>query len=95
MEGTANAVIGRNLDGRIEEMRVWHEARAAARLGAAVQHSWGDRLLVGRWGTSDQFGHDTASWVEHVRILRRLTEGVFRNADTAGCLRRELVRHAV
>ena len=76
MEGTANAVIGRNLDGRIDEMRVWHEARAAARLGAAVQHSWGDRLLVGRWGTSDQFGHDTASWVEHVRILRRLTEGV-------------------
>ena len=50
MEGTANAVIGRNLDGRIDEMRVWHEARAAARLGAAVQHSWGDRLLVGRWG---------------------------------------------
>ena len=50
MEGTANAVIGRNLDGRIDEMRVWHEARAAARLGAAVQHRLGRQAVGGPLG---------------------------------------------
>lgn len=76
MDGTPNAVVGRNLQGKIDEMRVWHLARSIERLGTPIQPNWNDRLIVARWGNSDIFGRDTASWAEHVRILRKLTEGV-------------------
>lgn len=76
MNGTANAVVGRDLQGRIDEMRVWHLARPVNRLGTEVQPNWNDRLIVARWGNSDIFGRDTASWAEHLRSLRKWTEGV-------------------
>lgn len=76
MNGTPNAVVGRGLKGKIDEMRVWHLARPVNRLGTAVQPNWNDRSIVARWGNSDVFGRDTASWAEHVRILRRMTKGV-------------------
>lgn len=76
MNGTPNAVVGRNLKGKIDDMRVWHLARPVNRLGTEVQSNWNDRLIVARWGNSDIFGRDTASWAEHVRTLRRMTEGV-------------------
>lgn len=76
MNGTPNAVVGRDLKGKIDEMRVWHLARPVNRLGTAVQPNWNDRSLVARWGNSGVFGRDTASWAEHVRALRRMTEGV-------------------
>lgn len=31
---------------------------------------------MAHWGNSDVFGRDTASWAEHVRTLRGMTEGV-------------------
>ena len=73
MNGTANAVVGRDLQGRIDEMRVWHLARPVNRLGTEVQPNWNDRLIVARWGDSDIFGRDTASWAEHLRCLRKWT----------------------
>lgn len=76
--GSANAVIGKNLAGKIDEMRVWHLARLSSSLGAPIQPNWNDRLIVARWGESDIFGRDTASWVAHVRILRQMTK------DTGG-----------
>ena len=76
MNGTPNAVVGRGLKGKIDEMRVWHLARPVNRLGTEVQPNWNDRSIVARWGNSDVFGRDTASWAEHVRILHRMTEGV-------------------
>lgn len=76
MNGTPNAVVGRNLKGNIDDMRLWHLARPVNRLGAEVRPNWNDRLIVARWGDSDVFGRDTASWAEHVRTLRRMTEGM-------------------
>ena len=76
MNGTPNAVVGRNLKGKIDDMRVWHLARPVNRLGTEVQPNWNDRLIVAHWGNSDVFGRDTASWAEHVRTLRSMTEGV-------------------
>lgn len=76
LEGTANAVIGQNFAGDIDEMRVWHDVRGAGSIGAAIRPLWGDRLLVAQWGFSDMPGFDTASWVEHFRKLRRMTAGV-------------------
>lgn len=73
---TSNAVVGSNLVGSIDEMRIWMEARAAGRLGKAVQHAWADRQIVAYWGDSDVEDDDTASWVSDLRYLRELTAGV-------------------
>lgn len=73
---TANAVVGSNLVGNIDEMRIWVEARAAGKLGKAVQHAWADRQIVAYWGDSDVEDYDTASWVSDLRYLRELTAEV-------------------
>lgn len=76
LEGTAEIVLGRGFVGKIDEMRVWSEKRKASQLGKTLQHAWADRLISAHWGVSDVPGRDTASWAEHIRHIRRLTEGV-------------------
>lgn len=74
---SANAVIGSNLIGSIDEMRIWVEARAAGKLGKPVQHAWVDRQIIAWWGDNEaEEGHDSASWVADLRYLRALTAGV-------------------
>ncbi len=76
LEGTANVVIGKGFVGKIDELRVWNEARTSAQLTEVPIHDWVDRLMRARWGDSDVPGHDTASWAEHFRYLQRMTQGV-------------------
>lgn len=76
LEGTAETVLGRGFVGKIDEMRVWFEKRKPEHLGQTILHAWADRLLRAHWGDSDVPGRDTASWAEHLRQIRKLTEGV-------------------
>lgn len=73
LETDPEAVLGKAFQGKIDEMRVWSEARAASLLGTPIRTNWNDRNIMAHWGDSDVFGRDTASWIEHIRILRKMT----------------------
>lgn len=71
----SESVIGENLSGKIDYLRIWaNEARNVANLDGTIRKAWADRNLCARW-EGEILGRDSASWVEHLRILKQKLAG--------------------
>ncbi len=71
----SESVVGENLSAKMDYLRIWgNEARSVANLDGMIRNTWADRNLCARW-EGEILGRDTASWVEHIRILKRKLAG--------------------
>lgn len=69
------SVVGENLSAKMDYLRIWgNEARNVSDLDGTIRTAWADRNLCARW-EGEILGRDTASWVEHIRMLKRKLAG--------------------
>ncbi|MEG0334298.1 MAG: glycosyl hydrolase family 18 protein [Akkermansia sp.] len=72
--GTTHAAVAKGLVGKIDDMRIWiWDARPY--LGTPLGQ-WPYHWIVAHWGNSNVPGRDTASFTEHLRVLREMVKGV-------------------